>query len=85
MVKTRTWSWRGWLPDIGAAIERFPFAVGFAVLFTSYRLYVGSYVWETPQRILGFLAACFLVAVAVDFFVESGRRTPATRLMLVIA
>ena len=84
MVKTRTWSWRGWLPDISAAIERFPLAVGFAVLFTSYRLYVGSYVWETPQRILGFLAACFLVAVAVDFFVESGRRTPATRLMLVV-
>jgi hypothetical protein len=83
MAKTaRTSSWRGWLPDISAAVERFPLGVGFAVLFTFYKLYHGSNMSEVTLRTLGALAACFLWVVAVDLFVESTRRTQAARLVL---
>ena len=82
MAKTRTWSWRGWLPDISAAVERFPLGVGFAVLFTLYKLYHGSNMSEAKLRTLAALAACFLWVVAVDFFVESSRRTQAARFVI---
>lgn len=83
MAKTaRTWSWRGWLPDISAAVERFPLGVGFAVLFTFYKLYHGSNMSEVTLRTLGALAACFLWVVAVDLFVELTRRTQAARFAL---
>jgi hypothetical protein len=82
MKKARTWSWRGWLPDISAAVERFPLGVGFAVLFTLYKLYHGSNMDDAKLRTLGALATCFLWVVAVDFFVESTRRTQAARFLL---
>jgi len=86
MAKTaRTWSWRGWLPDISAAVERFPLGVGFAVLFTLYKLYHGSNMGDAKLRTLGALAACFLWVVAVDFFVESTKRTQAVRFVLAAA
>ena len=40
--QAKTWSWRGWLPDISAAVDRFPAPIAFAVLFTLYELYHGS-------------------------------------------
>jgi hypothetical protein len=82
MAKTRTWLWRGWLPDISVAVERFPLGVGFAVLFTLYKLFHGSNMSEAKLRTLVALAACFLWAVAVDFFVESSRRTQAARFVI---
>jgi len=78
----RTWSWRGWLPDISAAIDRFPAPIAFAVLFTLYELYHGSNLNEPKLRSLGALAACFLWTGAVDLFVESTGRKRGERIAL---
>jgi hypothetical protein len=76
------WSWRGWLPDISAAVSRFPLAVGIAALCTLYKLYLGSDVGDLEYRVLGVLGASFLWVVAVDFFVESQRRSLPNRVLL---
>ena len=76
------WSWRGWLPDISAAVSRFPLAIGIAALCTLYKLYLGSDIGDLELRILGALAASFLWVVAVDFFVESQRRSLSIRVLL---
>jgi hypothetical protein len=75
-------SWRGWLPDVSAAIDRFPAPIAFAALLTLYELYHGSDLNEPRLRTLGALAACFLWTVAVDFFVEATGRTRTERIAL---
>ncbi len=79
----RSW-WRRRLPDLSAAASRFPLAVLIAGLLTFYRL-GHDLARDVDLRILGALAASFLWAVAVDFYVESGARSFATRALLWIA
>jgi hypothetical protein len=75
---TRRWSWRSWLPDMSAAISRFPLAVLLAGFLTIYKLWADS-PNEADEKILGTLAASFLWVVAVDLFVESQGRSQRAR------
>ncbi len=79
----KSW-WRRWLPDLSAAASRFPLAVLIAGLLTLYRL-GHDLARDVDLRILGALVASFLWVVAVDFYVESGARSFATRVVLWIA
>jgi len=75
---TRRWSWRGWLPDMSAAVSRFPLAVLLAGFLTIYKLWADS-PNEADEKVLGTLAASFLWVVAVDLFVESQGRSQSAR------
>jgi Domain of unknown function (DUF4153) len=77
----RSWSWRSRLPDLSAAIARFPLAVVIAGLLTLYLLYY-SPTGDPEERIAEGLAASFLWVVAVDFYVESIGRSRLTRILL---
>ncbi len=79
----KSW-WRRRLPDLSAAASRFPLAVLIAGLFTFYRL-DHDMARDVDARILGALAASFLWVVSVDFYVESGARSFAARVLLWIA
>ena len=79
----KSW-WRRRLPDLSAAASRFPVAVLIAGLLTFYRLN-HDLARDVDARIIGALAASFLWAVSVDFYVESGARSLATRVVLWIA
>lgn len=72
------------VPDVMKAASRFPLAVLIAGLLTFYRLNHDA-ARDVDARIMGALAASFLWVVAVDFFVESGRRPFAARVALWIA
>jgi len=74
----RRWSWRSWLPDVSAALSRFPLGVLLAGFLTIYKLWAGDAI-EPDDKILGTLAASFLWVVAVDLFVESQGRTQRAR------
>ena len=74
----RRWSWRSWLPDMSAAVSRFPLAVLLAGFLTIYKLWADS-PNEAEEKVLGTLAASFLWVVAVDLFVESQGRTQRAR------
>jgi hypothetical protein len=74
----RRWSWRSWLPDIGAAFARFPLAVLLAGFLTIFKLWANN-PSEAELRVLGTLAASFLWVLTVDLFVESHRRSQRTR------
>src|SRR5437899_1142298 len=63
--QNRRWSWRSWLPDLGAAFSRFPIAVILAGLLTLEKLSTDS-PGDTERKIMGALAASFLWVVAVD-------------------
>ena len=80
---SKSW-WRRRLPDLGAAASRFPLAVLIAGLLTFYRL-GHDLARDVDLRVLGALVASFLWVVAVDFYVESGARSFATRVVLWIA
>lgn len=75
---TRRWSWRSWLPDIGAAFSRFPLAVLLAGFFTAFKLWASNSS-EAELKVLGTLAASFLWVLAVNLFVESHRRSQMMR------
>ncbi len=81
---SRTSRWRRKLPDVMEAASRFPLAVLIAGLLTFYRLN-HDFARDVDARIMGALAASFLWAVAVDFFIESGKRPLAARLALWVA
>jgi zinc transporter ZupT len=81
---TRRWSWRSWLPDVGAAFSRFPLAVLLAGFLTLFNL-SSSNPSEIEDRILGTLAASFFWVLAVDLFVESHRRSQRTRVIVWLA
>ena len=74
----RRWSWRSWLPDIGAAFSRFPLAVLLAGFVTVFKLWVDN-PSEAEDKVLGTLAASFLWVVAVDLYVEAHDRSQRTR------
>jgi len=80
----RRWSWRNWLPDVGAAFSRFPLAVLLAAFLTLFKLWADNRS-EAEFKILGMLAASFLWVVAVDLFVESQGRSRRTRVMAWVA
>ena len=82
-VTSRSW-WRAKLPDIGAAASRFPLAVLIAATFTLFKLY-HDYVGDAETRTLAALAASFLWAVAVDFYVESTAQPRSLRVLLWLA
>ena len=65
--------WRSRLPDLSAAVMRFPLAVVLAAILTAYMLYQDS-PGDIEDRIIGALAGAFLWVVAVDLYVESQRR-----------
>ena len=73
------WSWRSWLPDVSAAVSRFPLGVLLAGFLTIYKLWAGNHVEPKDDTILGTLAASFLWVVAVDLFVESQSRSQRVR------
>ena len=78
----RTSSWRGWLPDISTAIERFPAGRRLRRALHALQALSRLQYGDPKLRTLGALAACFLWVVAVDLFVESTRRTRAARFVL---
>src|SRR5581483_7406974 len=80
----RTSWWRRRRPDLAAAASRFPLPVLIAGLLTFYRLN-HDFARDVDMRVMGALVASFLWAVAVDFFIESGRRPFAARVALWIA
>jgi hypothetical protein len=80
----KSWSWRSLLPDMSAALTRFPLAVAIAALLTLYMLY-DSRSGDTEQRIVEGLGASFAWVVAVDLYVESQGRAWLTRLLLWLA
>jgi hypothetical protein len=47
----KSWSWRSLLPDMSAAVTRFPLAAAIAALLTLYMLY-DSRSGNTEQRIV---------------------------------
>ena len=57
--QNKRWSWRSWLPDVGAAFSRFPLAVILAGLLTLDKLSTDS-PGDTERKIIGTLAASFL-------------------------
>ena len=73
--------WRSRLPDISAALSRFPLAVLIAALLTAYKLAHGD-VGDVEKRVLGALAGSFLWVVAVDFYVENQKRSFSVRIAL---
>ncbi|HEY6921423.1 MAG TPA: DUF4153 domain-containing protein [Methyloceanibacter sp.] len=73
--------WRSRLPDISAALSRFPLAVLIAALLTAYKLAHGD-VGDVEKRVLGALAGSFLWVVAVDFYVENQKRSFPVRIAL---
>lgn len=75
---TPRWSWRSWLPDVSAALSRFPLAVLLAAFLTIYKLWA-DIPNEADEKVLGTLAASFLWVVAVDLFVESQGRSQRAR------
>ena len=75
----RRWSWRSWLPDMSAAVSRFPLGVLLAGFLTIYKLWAGDGIEPEDDKILGTLAASFLWVVAVDLFVESQGRSQRAR------
>jgi zinc transporter ZupT len=81
---TRFWSWRRWLPDVGAAFSRFPPAVLLAGFLTLFKLSTSN-PSEIEDRILGTLAASFLWVLAVDLFVEPHRRPQRTQVIAWLA
>ena len=54
----RRWSWRSWLPDISAAVSRFPLGVLLSGFLTIYKLWAGN-PSEPEEKVLGTLAARF--------------------------
>ena len=62
----KSW-WQSRLPDVSAAVSRFPLAVTIAVLFTVYKL-THDNIGDAESRVLGALAGSFLWVVAVDFY-----------------
>ena len=76
--QNRRWSWRSWLPDVGAAFSRFPLAVILAGLLTLDKLSTDS-PGDTERKIIGTLAASFLWVVAVDLYCESHNSSRPTR------
>jgi hypothetical protein len=79
-VTRKSW-WRSRLPDVSAAVSRFPLAVAIAVLFTAYKL-THDNLGDVETRVLGALAASFLWVVAVDFYVENQKRSFPARVGL---
>jgi len=79
-VTRKSW-WRSRLPDVSAAVSRFPLAVTIAVLFTAYKL-THDNIGEVEGRLLGALADSFLWVVAVDFYVDSQKRSFPARVGL---
>ena len=79
----RSW-WGKRLPDLSAAVSRFPLAVAIAALLTFYKL-SQDIVGDAELRTLGALAGSFLWVVAVDFYVEAQRRTYPARIVLWLA
>lgn len=77
----KTW-WQRRLPDISAAIARFPFAVLFAAALTAFKLYQGSMIGADESRIMAWLAGGFVWVLGVDLFVESRRRSFRARVLL---
>jgi hypothetical protein len=76
-------SWlRRRLPDLSAAISRFPLAVALAAAFTAYKLYLDAGVADFEARLLLWLAASFLWVVIVDFYAESRGRAFHARALL---
>ena len=73
--------WRSRLPDISAALSRFPLAVLIAALLTAYKLGHGE-LGDVENRVLGALAGSFLWVVAVDFYVENQKRSFPVRIAL---
>ncbi len=73
--------WRSRLPDVSAAVSRFPLAVVIAALFTAYKL-THDNIGDAESRVLGALAGSFLWVVAVDFYVESQKRSFPVRVAL---
>lgn len=65
--------WRSRLPDLSAAVMRFPLAVVLAAILTAYMLYQDS-PGDIEDRIIGALVGAFLWVVAVDLYMESQRR-----------
>jgi hypothetical protein len=77
--------WRRRLPDLSAAVSRFPLAVALAASFTLYKLYLGLGIAEFETRVLLWLGASFLWVVAVDFFAEAQSRAFHARALLWLA
>jgi hypothetical protein len=82
-TSAKSW-WRNRLPDLSAAATRFPLALVLAGALTAYQIYYDS-PGVLQSRMLGALAASFLWVVAVDFYVESQRRTLTERIALWLA
>jgi uncharacterized membrane protein len=80
----RRWSWRSWLPDVGAAFSRLPLAVLLAAFLTLFKLWADN-PSEAEFTILCTLAASFLWVMAVDLFVESQDRSRRTPVMAWVA
>ena len=78
-ARTKSWSWLALLPDMSAAVTRFPLAVAIAALLTLYMLY-DSRSGDIEQRIVEGLGASFAWVVAADLYVESQGRARLTRL-----
>lgn len=76
---TRIRSWGSWLPDMSAAVSRFPLAVLLAGFLMAYKLWADS-PSEADEKILGTLAASFLWVVAVDLLVEAQGLTQRARI-----
>jgi hypothetical protein len=70
------------LPDISAAVARFPLAVLFAAALTGFKLYHGNMIGDVELRIMAWLAGAFVWVLGVDLFIESQRRSVHTRLLL---
>jgi hypothetical protein len=79
-VTSKSW-WRSRLPDVSAAVSRFPLAVLIDALLTAYKLGHGE-VGDVENRVLGALAGSFLWVVAVDFYVENQKRSFPVRIAL---
>ena len=77
----KSW-WQRRLPDISAAVARFPLAVAIATALTAYKLYHGSMIGDAEFRVLAWLAASFVWVVSVDLYAESQRRSPQARGLL---
>ena len=73
--------WRNRLPDVSAAVSRFPLAVVIAALLTAYKL-THDNIGDAESRVLGALAGSFLWVVAVDFYVEGQKRSFPVRVAM---
>jgi hypothetical protein len=74
--------WQRRLPDVSAAIARFPLAVALAALLTVYKLYHGAMIGEVQLRVMAWLIASFIWVVGVTFHAESRRRSAQARTLL---